>query len=379
MNSRRLDSDLATNHAAQLVRGLRGTAIGDPVLLRSTVLEVLTTAGGPLFDGYHRSSDVIDSKHETVQIRPGDVDEPGVAELLAYAVGENSNQFEDIVQAYEDPAMGLLVATMNHEAVGVLGHRMTSAIEVLHIATALDRRRAGVGSRLLGALPHARGHGLPIVAETDKDAVGFYAANNFTITSLGDKYPGVERFHVFLRSSADKAAGDRAERDMGTGRSGWNNLRMAPKPEVWLRAATPHDAAFIVEMTRHACVIEDRPLPDPDDDEVREMLPLLESCRSLRRMKVVCPSVRCGRITAVHPCVVMRLGCRCRNCASVSPPDGVEPVSAADSSLRCSPISHQSSTQCAPTSTYATPPSVYTSAQVFAWSARETARSGSRW
>ena len=39
------------------------------------------------------------------------------------------------------------------------------------------------------------------------------------------------------------------------------------------RAAGPADASFIVEMARHACVIEDRPLPDPDDDEVLEMLP----------------------------------------------------------------------------------------------------------
>jgi ribosomal protein S18 acetylase RimI-like enzyme len=268
-----LDIDQATTYAAQLVRGLRGVATGDPVLLRSTVIELLATAGGPLFDGYHRGSDATDS-NETVQICPGDIDEPGVAELLAYAVGENSNQFEDIVQAYrEDPAVELLVATINHEPVGVLGHRVTSEIEVLHIATALDRRRAGVGSRLLGALPHTRGHRLPIVAETDSDAVGFYAANNFTITSLGEKHPGVERFRVSLRSSADTTADDRAECDMGTGRSGWSKLRMAPKPEVRLRAATPDDGAFIVEMTRHACVIEDRPLPDPDDDEVREMLP----------------------------------------------------------------------------------------------------------
>ncbi|KAB7751123.1 acetyltransferase [Mycolicibacterium mucogenicum DSM 44124] len=40
-----------------------------------------------------------------------------------------------------------------------------------------------------------------------------------------------------------------------------------------LRAATFGDEAFVVEMARHACVIEDRPLPDPEDDEVREMLP----------------------------------------------------------------------------------------------------------
>lgn len=47
----------------------------------------------------------------------------------------------------------------------------------------------------------------------------------------------------------------------------------ATKPAWQLRAATPHDRGFVVEMARHACVIEDRPLPDPDDDEVREMLP----------------------------------------------------------------------------------------------------------
>jgi GNAT superfamily N-acetyltransferase len=40
-----------------------------------------------------------------------------------------------------------------------------------------------------------------------------------------------------------------------------------------LRAATADDADFIVEMARHASVIEDWPLPDPDDDEVVSMLP----------------------------------------------------------------------------------------------------------
>ncbi|MGN7778749.1 GNAT family N-acetyltransferase [Mycolicibacterium sp. 22603] len=40
-----------------------------------------------------------------------------------------------------------------------------------------------------------------------------------------------------------------------------------------LRAATPGDRVFVVDMARHACVIEERPLPDPGDDEVREMLP----------------------------------------------------------------------------------------------------------
>jgi hypothetical protein len=39
--------------------------------------------------------------------------------------------------------------------------------------------------------------------------------------------------------------------------------------EIWTAA----DAEFIVEMARHACVIEDWPLPDPDDDDVHDLLP----------------------------------------------------------------------------------------------------------
>ncbi|WP_268921683.1 hypothetical protein [Metabacillus sediminilitoris] len=33
-----------------------------------------------------------------------------------------------------------------------------------------------------------------ITAETDKEAVVFYRNYGFKITSLGEKYPGVERF-----------------------------------------------------------------------------------------------------------------------------------------------------------------------------------------
>ena len=47
---------------------------------------------------------------------------------------------------------------------------------------------------------------------------------------------------------------------------------MAPA-DIVLRAATTADDEIIVEMARYACVIEDRPLPDADDDEVLEMLP----------------------------------------------------------------------------------------------------------
>jgi len=43
---------------------------------------------------------------------------------------------------------------------------------------------------------------VPIVGETDKDALGFYSATGFVITPLGDKYPGVERYRVHIDSRA---------------------------------------------------------------------------------------------------------------------------------------------------------------------------------
>jgi GNAT superfamily N-acetyltransferase len=40
-----------------------------------------------------------------------------------------------------------------------------------------------------------------------------------------------------------------------------------------LRSSTRADFAFIVTMARHACVIEDWPLPAPDSDDVQSLLP----------------------------------------------------------------------------------------------------------
>ena len=49
---------------------------------------------------------------------------------------------------------------------------------------------------------------------------------------------------------------------------------MPPAPIIRPRSATAEDAAFIVEMARHACVIEDWPLPDADDEDTQSLLPV---------------------------------------------------------------------------------------------------------
>lgn len=71
-------------------------------------------------------------------------------------------------------------------------------VELLHIATDPSWERQSIGAALV-AWVQAEHPGDPIEAETDGDTVGFYRSSGFDIASLGQLYPGVERFRVVLR------------------------------------------------------------------------------------------------------------------------------------------------------------------------------------
>jgi ribosomal protein S18 acetylase RimI-like enzyme len=122
--------------------------------------------------------------------------------LLAYATGGGQRRINEAVRRYrDDPNAQLLVAILANEAVGLTGYRVAAdgaEVELLHVATAPHVRRTGVGRRLLAEVRRAAPAELPGVAETDEDAVHFYRATGFTVTSLGEKYPGVQRYRVKL-------------------------------------------------------------------------------------------------------------------------------------------------------------------------------------
>lgn len=185
-----LDRDHGTRHAEPLMHGLRAAAGHDTGPMREAVRGILDHAGGPLFGGYRAAA----HPSVPVEIRPASPDEPGLRELLALA----ATDADRALQHYQkDSTAILLAATVDDDLAGILGYAADdSAVTVLHIATATRLRRVGVGTALLDALRRSVPAGLPIVAETDRDGVEFYAANGFTVTSLGEKYPGVERFAV---------------------------------------------------------------------------------------------------------------------------------------------------------------------------------------
>ena len=73
---------------------------------------------------------------------------------------------------------------------------------IKHIATSEHARGLGLGRRLVqGAIEtFALRH---LEAETDAAAVGFYRACGFQVSSLGEKYPGVERFRCTFDAIGD--------------------------------------------------------------------------------------------------------------------------------------------------------------------------------
>lgn len=55
-------------------------------------------------------------------------------------------------------------------------------------------RGRGHGRRILRELRRTLPEGVGLMAETDAEVVGFYAACGFSTHTLGEVYPGVERF-----------------------------------------------------------------------------------------------------------------------------------------------------------------------------------------
>lgn len=65
--------------------------------------------------------------------------------------------------------------------------------EIRHLVVAREQRGGGIGRWMIDALLEELNLER-VVAETDGERVGFYRGCGSAIESLGEKYPGVERF-----------------------------------------------------------------------------------------------------------------------------------------------------------------------------------------
>ncbi|WP_150273439.1 GNAT family N-acetyltransferase [Paenibacillus tepidiphilus] len=111
-------------------------------------------------------------------------DDTGVeAELEKYAAGESGS------------LLGLFIAGELAALVGV--SQVRGEVEIRHLAVQPGWRGKGIGRSIIQELAGCPGM-ISLRAETDREAVGFYRSAGFAVVSLGEKYPGVERFECML-------------------------------------------------------------------------------------------------------------------------------------------------------------------------------------
>ncbi|MED3798543.1 GNAT family N-acetyltransferase [Lysinibacillus capsici] len=124
--------------------------------------------------------------------------QPEVKTLLSYATSEKKVDREYPLYI-ENPERVLYGYTIEQDLVGCIGIVKGEAnrCEIKHIAVSPAYRGKGIGREMIRYVEDHHAFS-SIYAETDQDAVIFYKNLGFHITSLGEKYPGVERFGCLL-------------------------------------------------------------------------------------------------------------------------------------------------------------------------------------
>ncbi|MFJ8526782.1 GNAT family N-acetyltransferase [Bacillus sp. NPDC094106] len=127
--------------------------------------------------------------------RMQNIEEDSVVNVLTYAVGPQESSLQKAISFYAKNKNASLYKYQEHGCVGIELIGKNKA-RVCHIAVSPDSRNKGVASDMIKKMIHV--HGLTYIeAETDCEAVEFYRKFGFMITSLGEKYQGVERFHCY--------------------------------------------------------------------------------------------------------------------------------------------------------------------------------------
>ncbi|MCD9021842.1 GNAT family N-acetyltransferase [Cohnella silvisoli] len=119
-----------------------------------------------------------------------------IMELIELATYPDPEHVTATINEYNDnPELELKGYYLGDQVIGIIGYRMNanSILELRHIAVLPEERLHGFGrGMILDVL--SLNEPKEIITETDETAINFYRNIGFTIESLGEKYPGVERF-----------------------------------------------------------------------------------------------------------------------------------------------------------------------------------------
>lgn len=122
--------------------------------------------------------------------------QPEVKTLLSYATSKVDSEYHLYIECPERVLYGYFI---EQKIVGCIGIAKIESkqCELKHIAVSPAYRDKGIGREMVQYIKDHYSLS-SICAETDQDAVNFYKNIGFQITSLGEKYPGVERFACLM-------------------------------------------------------------------------------------------------------------------------------------------------------------------------------------
>ncbi|MGN4422491.1 GNAT family N-acetyltransferase [Bacillus cereus group sp. MYBK30-1] len=126
------------------------------------------------------------------------IEKDPIKEVLKHATGPSEISLIKAVSLYEN----------NHAVLYKYGNKAcigtalidTNRARMYHIAVDEKYRNQGIALQMIKEI--IRKYELTYIeAETDEETVGFYKKCNFNVESLGEKYPGVERFHCHFENA----------------------------------------------------------------------------------------------------------------------------------------------------------------------------------
>ena len=147
-----------------------------------------------------------------IDLRPR-LGSPEVRELVGqfvsdYPLSVREVKTEEILSEYlEHPDQPILGVGFDGELAGFIGLRLAESghAVIRHICVRPEHRRRGLAKEMI-AYACQEFFLKRLVAETDRDAVEFYRRAGFATRSLGEKYPGVERFQCVLSEHPNSRA-----------------------------------------------------------------------------------------------------------------------------------------------------------------------------
>lgn len=122
------------------------------------------------------------------------VNDEDVRSVLAALAWKGPAHLDSIIRSFSD-GLRLFASYRDGKLVGVIGiDAPAEDVEVItQIAVARASRQMGIGRAMIDDAMRDLSFRV-LQAETDDDAVGFYRSCGFQVRSLGEKYPGVERY-----------------------------------------------------------------------------------------------------------------------------------------------------------------------------------------